>query len=107
MPHSANPKQIYPRPAKREYVPKSPEATARRQLAAKRNWDVMQLTNIVGQLRKLESNLYNKEQYKHRFDQGAAHSGTRAALSLATDFAEKALVAIKAHNKDPKENPLP
>ena len=92
---------------RRKYIPKSPEATARRQIAAKRNWDVMQLTNIVGQLKKLEHNLHNKEQYKHRFDQGLNNSGTRARLALALDFAEEALVAIKAHNKDPQTNPVP
>jgi hypothetical protein len=92
---------------RRKYIPKSPEATARRHLAATRNWDVMQLTSLIGHLKKLEYNLYNKEQYKHRFDQDASHSSTRAKLSLARGFAEEALVAIKAHNKDPKENPLP
>ena len=107
MPHSASPKQVYPHPAKREYIPKSPEATARRQLAAKRNWDVMQLTSLIGHLKRLEYNLHNRAQYKHRFDRDANHSGTRAKLALARGFAEQAIVAIKAHNKDPKENPLP
>ena len=105
--HSANPKQVYPRPTKRKYVPKTPEATARRQLASKRNWDVMQLTNVVGQLKKLEANLYDGEVYKHQLGKGPVNSNTRASLRLATDFAEKALGNLKAHSKDSENNPLP
>ena len=100
----------YPKPLaatqRRKYVAKSQEATKRRRIAGKRNWDVLQLTNVIGQLERIRSNITMGEIYKLANGAEGA-SATRADISLAIEFAEDALAAIKAHNKDPKNNPLP
>jgi hypothetical protein len=91
----------------RKYVHKdtSPEATARRRVTSSRNWDVLQLTNIVGQLHMIEGRTADAENYTMQLSTNGAH--TIARLRLAIGFLKEVLPAIKAHNKDPKSNPLP
>jgi hypothetical protein len=65
----------------------------------------MQLTSAIGHLKQVIWRTTRTENYTVRSaDQS---SETRARLRYAADFIEEALIAIKAHNRDPKENPLP
>jgi hypothetical protein len=65
----------------------------------------MQLTSLLGHLKQVIYRTAHPENYTTRSPDGS--SETRARLRYAADFVEEALIAIKAHNKDPKENPLP
>lgn len=102
---------ISPRTGKplRKYKAKSPEATARRIAAGRRNWDALQLAGIVNQLSMLLYQIEGRPGARpYTFSSKAEKTGSITAVKLryAKHLAASVLTDIKAHNTDPKKNPL-